>query len=70
MPSSIALPYRRRTRFRRIVNSPLCRPGERSSRRIADLARDGYTFIKTTHFPDHALWISDRVVMFLIEDEA
>lgn len=31
--------------------------------RIADLARDGYTFIKTTHFPDHALWISDRVVM-------
>jgi iron complex transport system ATP-binding protein len=32
--------------------------------RIADLARSGYTFIKTTHFPDHALWISDRVVMF------
>lgn len=31
--------------------------------RIADLARDGYTFIKTTHFPDHALWISDRVIM-------
>ena len=31
--------------------------------RIADLARDGFTFIKTTHFPDHALWISDRVVM-------
>lgn len=31
--------------------------------RIADLAADGYTFIKTTHFPDHALWISDRVVM-------
>ncbi len=31
--------------------------------RIADLARSGYTFIKTTHFPDHALWISDRVVM-------
>ncbi len=31
--------------------------------RIADLARDGYTFIKTTHFPDHALWVSDRVVM-------
>jgi iron complex transport system ATP-binding protein len=30
---------------------------------IANLARDGYTFIKTTHFPDHALWISDRVVM-------
>ena len=31
--------------------------------RIADLARDGYTFIKTTHFPDHALWVSDRVIM-------
>jgi iron complex transport system ATP-binding protein len=31
--------------------------------RIADLARSGYTFIKTTHFPDHALWISDRVIM-------
>ncbi|MBN1906990.1 MAG: ABC transporter ATP-binding protein [Deltaproteobacteria bacterium] len=30
---------------------------------IADLADSGYTFIKTTHFPDHALWISDRVVM-------
>ncbi|NLA74292.1 MAG: ABC transporter ATP-binding protein, partial [Deltaproteobacteria bacterium] len=30
---------------------------------IADLARSGYTFIKTTHFPDHALWISDRVIM-------
>ncbi len=30
---------------------------------IADLARDGYTFIKSTHFPDHALWIADRVVM-------
>ncbi|MDD2391030.1 MAG: ABC transporter ATP-binding protein [Desulfobacterales bacterium] len=31
--------------------------------RITDLARHGYTFIKTTHFPDHALWFSDRVVM-------
>jgi len=31
--------------------------------RIADLAQSGYTFIKTTHFPDHALWIADRVVM-------
>jgi iron complex transport system ATP-binding protein len=30
---------------------------------IGDLALDGYTFIKTTHFPDHALWLSDRVVM-------
>ena len=31
--------------------------------RITDLAHHGYTFIKTTHFPDHALWFSDRVVM-------
>ena len=31
--------------------------------RITELARSGYTFIKTTHFPDHALWVSDRVVM-------
>jgi iron complex transport system ATP-binding protein len=30
---------------------------------ISDLAKDGYTFIQTTHFPDHALWLSDRVVM-------
>lgn len=32
-------------------------------RRINELANSGFTFIKTTHFPDHALWISDRVVM-------
>lgn len=32
-------------------------------RQINDLAAKGYTFIKTTHFPDHALWVSDRVVM-------
>ena len=31
--------------------------------RIADLADNGYTFIKTTHFPEHAIWVSDRVVM-------
>ena len=31
--------------------------------RIAELSRSGFTFIKTTHFPDHALWVSDRVVM-------
>lgn len=31
--------------------------------RIADLAQYGYTFIKSTHFPDHALWIADDVVM-------
>lgn len=30
---------------------------------IADLARDGYTFVISTHFPDHALWISDHVIM-------
>ena len=30
---------------------------------IAALADEGYTFIKTTHFPEHAVWISDRVVM-------
>lgn len=30
---------------------------------IANLAGSGFTFIKTTHFPDHALWIADRVVM-------
>lgn len=32
-------------------------------RQIERLAGRGYTFIKTTHFPDHALWISNRVVM-------
>lgn len=31
--------------------------------RIADLAENGYTFIKTTHFPEHAIWVSDRVIM-------
>lgn len=30
---------------------------------ISGLAQEGYTFIKTTHFPDHALWISNRVVL-------
>lgn len=30
---------------------------------IADLARDGYTFIMSTHFPDHALWIANHVIM-------
>jgi iron complex transport system ATP-binding protein len=30
---------------------------------IAELAEQGYTFIKTTHYPDHALWVADRVVM-------
>ena len=30
---------------------------------IDALAAKGYTFIKTTHFPEHALWVSNRVVM-------
>jgi iron complex transport system ATP-binding protein len=30
---------------------------------IRDLADDGYTFIQTTHFPDHALWMTGRVLM-------
>ncbi|CCK81556.1 ABC transporter ATP-binding protein [Desulfobacula toluolica] len=32
-------------------------------KQIADLAEQGYTFIQTSHFPEHAIWISDRVVM-------
>lgn len=30
---------------------------------INDLANQGYTFIKTTHYPDHALMVSSRVVI-------
>jgi len=30
---------------------------------LVNLSRDGYTFIKSTHFPDHALWVADRVIM-------
>jgi len=30
---------------------------------ITSLAADGYTFIKTTHFPDHALWMASRVAL-------
>jgi len=30
---------------------------------ISDLARQGYTFLKTTHYPDHALMVSSRVVV-------
>lgn len=30
---------------------------------IVLLSREGHTFIKSTHFPDHALWVSDRVVL-------
>ncbi len=31
--------------------------------RISDLSHDGYTFIKSTHAPDHALWIANRVLI-------
>ena len=31
--------------------------------RVAGLAQEGYTFVLTTHHPDHALAIADRVVM-------
>lgn len=31
--------------------------------RIMLLAQEGYTFIKSTHFPDHVLWASERVIM-------
>ena len=31
---------------------------------INGLARDGLTFIMTTHFPDHALMTADRVILF------
>src|SRR5208283_5137511 len=30
---------------------------------ISTLSREGYTFIKSTHSPEHALWIADRAVM-------
>ncbi len=30
---------------------------------IIKLSREGYTFIKSTHSPEHALWIADRIVM-------
>ena len=30
---------------------------------IVLLSREGYTFIKSTHAPEHALWIADRVIM-------
>ncbi len=39
---------------------------------IDSLAKDGYTFLKTTHYPDHALLISSRIVVMdrgvIIED--
>lgn len=30
---------------------------------ITQLASTGYTFLKTTHFPDHALWMASRVAL-------
>ena len=30
---------------------------------IVELAQEGYTFLKTTHYPDHALLVSSRVVV-------
>lgn len=30
---------------------------------ISNLAHQGYTFLKTTHYPDHALMVSSRVVV-------
>lgn len=30
---------------------------------LHELCREGFTFIKSTHFPDHALWVADHVIM-------
>lgn len=30
---------------------------------IKELSREGYTFVKTTHYPDHALYASNKVMM-------
>lgn len=30
---------------------------------LKELAKDGYTFVKTTHYPDHALYASNKVLM-------
>ncbi len=30
---------------------------------IVKLSKEGYTFIKSTHSPEHALWIADRAIM-------
>jgi len=30
---------------------------------VRSLAQEGYTFIQTTHFPDHVLWMAGRVLM-------
>lgn len=30
---------------------------------LKELAKDGYSFVKTTHYPDHALYSSNKIVM-------
>lgn len=30
---------------------------------LVDLAGEGYTFVMSTHFPDHVLWVASQVVM-------
>ena len=30
---------------------------------IINLSRQGYTFVKSTHSPEHALWVADRAIM-------
>ncbi|QGY40511.1 ATP-binding cassette domain-containing protein [Pseudodesulfovibrio cashew] len=30
---------------------------------LHELCAEGYTFIKSTHFPEHALWVADHVIM-------
>ncbi len=30
---------------------------------ISELSQEGYTFLKTTHYPDHAMMVSSRVVV-------
>lgn len=30
---------------------------------LGDLASEGYTFVMSTHFPDHVLWVASQVVM-------
>jgi len=30
---------------------------------IIRLSREGYTFIKSTHSPEHALWVADRAIL-------
>ncbi|WP_418179938.1 ABC transporter ATP-binding protein [Aliarcobacter lanthieri] len=30
---------------------------------LKELAKEGYTFVKTTHYPDHALYASNKVMM-------